>query len=80
MWIRARPGRSHANYQKDELNQQVARQWETCTKIECRMYDKVNLILTRCSSLSLHFLSHCLHHHYFQITFPFIDVFSTILF
>ena len=48
MWIRARPGRYHAVYQKDELNQIVTAQWETCTKIECDMYDKVliyNLIV-----------------------------------
>ncbi|CAK5060883.1 unnamed protein product [Meloidogyne enterolobii] len=41
MWIRARAGRNHANYMKEDLNQMVAMQWETCTKSECHMLDKM---------------------------------------
>uniref|UniRef100_A0A915NNN9 V-SNARE coiled-coil homology domain-containing protein n=1 Tax=Meloidogyne floridensis TaxID=298350 RepID=A0A915NNN9_9BILA len=41
MWIRARAGRTHANYMKEDLNQMVAMQWETCTKSECHMLDKM---------------------------------------
>jgi hypothetical protein len=41
MWIRAKPGRNHSIYKKDEYDQKLVDQWETCTKEQCIMLDAV---------------------------------------
>ncbi|KAK0417791.1 hypothetical protein QR680_013212 [Steinernema hermaphroditum] len=41
MWIRARPGRTKLRYIKDENYLKTSLFYETCTKEECQMLDKM---------------------------------------
>ncbi|CAD5221304.1 unnamed protein product [Bursaphelenchus xylophilus] len=41
MWIRALPGRSKQRYMKDETWNKISLEYETCTKEECEMLDKM---------------------------------------
>ncbi|KAL3116060.1 hypothetical protein niasHT_007360 [Heterodera trifolii] len=41
LWVRSRQGRNKQVYQKDETFRKVNMQWDTCTKRECAMLDKL---------------------------------------
>uniref|UniRef100_A0A914P592 Large ribosomal subunit protein bL35m n=1 Tax=Panagrolaimus davidi TaxID=227884 RepID=A0A914P592_9BILA len=41
MWIRAHPGRNKLRYIKNEIFQETSDHFETCTKDECMMLDKL---------------------------------------
>uniref|UniRef100_A0AC34FL36 Large ribosomal subunit protein bL35m n=1 Tax=Panagrolaimus sp. ES5 TaxID=591445 RepID=A0AC34FL36_9BILA len=41
MWIRPHPGRNKLRYAKNEVFHETADYFETCTKTECMMLDKL---------------------------------------
>uniref|UniRef100_A0AC35TSH7 39S ribosomal protein L35, mitochondrial n=1 Tax=Rhabditophanes sp. KR3021 TaxID=114890 RepID=A0AC35TSH7_9BILA len=41
MWIHARPGKNKQRYMKDDHFQETSLYYETCTKRECEMLDKM---------------------------------------
>ncbi|CAD5215352.1 unnamed protein product [Bursaphelenchus okinawaensis] len=41
MWIKAIPGRHKQRYMKDEVWNEISEDFETCTKEECEMLDKM---------------------------------------
>uniref|UniRef100_F1L125 Large ribosomal subunit protein bL35m n=1 Tax=Ascaris suum TaxID=6253 RepID=F1L125_ASCSU len=41
MWIRAHPGRTKLRYTKDEVFQKTSMYYETCTKEQCWMLDRM---------------------------------------
>ena len=41
MWIKAHPGRNKLRYTKNEVFEETADYFETCTKEECMMLDKM---------------------------------------